>query len=85
MFLSEEGGAGISRILNDTNSGPSPLSNRSENSSKNKVPKELHFGDFIEKNFGMSSFDLKREMEILRKVDEEVVSVKFKHKHNSED
>lgn len=85
MFLSDEGGAGISRILNDSNAGPSPLSNRSGSSSKNKVPKELHFGDLIEKNFGMSSFDLKREMEILRKVDEEIVTVKFKQKHTNED
>ena len=28
----------------------------------------------------MSSFDLKREMEILRKVDEEVTTVKFKQR-----
>jgi hypothetical protein len=31
----------------------------------------------IEKSFGMSSFDLKREMEILRKMDEESKTVKF--------
>ena len=33
----------------------------------------------------MSSFDLKREMEILRKVDEEVKSVKFKQRHEPEE
>jgi hypothetical protein len=33
----------------------------------------------------MSSFDLKREMEILRKVDEEVTTVKFKQRHDLED
>jgi len=53
--------------------------------SKNKVPKDLHFGDLIEKSFGMNSFDLKREMEILRKVDEEVKSVKFKQRHEPEE
>ena len=53
--------------------------------SKNKVPRDLDFGDLIEKSFGMSSFDLKREMEILRKVDEEVTTVKFKQRHDNED
>lgn len=57
----------------------SPCSgNDGSTSSKNKIPKDMHFGDLIEKSFGMSSFDLKREMEILRKVDEEVSTVKFK-------
>ncbi len=33
----------------------------------------------------MSSFDLKREMEILRKNDEEVATVKFKQKNMAEE
>jgi hypothetical protein len=87
VFLSDEDRCGSpSRILNES-SGMSPRSAVSGTSalSKNKVPRDLDFGDLIEKSFGMSSFDLKREMEILRKVDEEVTTVKFKQRHDNED
>jgi hypothetical protein len=87
VFLSEEDHCGTpSRILNESN-GMSPRSAVSGASavSKNKVPRDLDFGDLIEKSFGMSSFDLKREMEILRKVDEEVTTVKFKQRHDNEE
>jgi len=87
VFLSEEDHCGSpSRILNESN-GMSPRSAVSGASavSKNKVPRDLDFGDLIEKSFGMSSFDLKREMEILRKVDEEVTTVKFKQRHDNEE
>jgi hypothetical protein len=79
VFLSDEGNGTSPRVMNDSKANISACSGSgASNTSKNKIPRDLHFGDLIEKSFGMNSFDLKREMEILRKVDEEVTTVKFK-------